>query len=72
MLSVLMCFLPSVSYCFSASCPFAVDRLSLFYMSMSLVSFPFVGVLLSLVDASMVLLVPGPCGLRAARLNNCC
>ena len=55
--------------CSFATCPFAVDRLSLFYMSMSLVSFPFVVVLLSLFDSSMVLLVPGPCGLRAARLN---
>ena len=56
--------------CSFATCPFASARLSFFHLSMSLVSFPFVGVLLSLVDASMVLLVPGPCGLRAARLNN--
>ena len=65
--------LVSVS-CFSGrcsfpTCPFAFARLSLFHLSMSLVSFPFVVVLLSLCDSSMVLLVPGPCGLRAARLN---
>ena len=55
--------------CSFATCPFAFERLSLFHLSMSLVSFPFVVVLLSLFDSSMVLFVPGPCGLRAARLN---
>ena len=52
-----------------ATCPCAFARLSLFRFSMPLVSFPFVVVLLSLCDSSMVLFVPGPCGLRAARLN---
>ena len=52
-----------------ATCPCAFARLSLFRFWMPLVSFPFVVVLLSLCDSSMVLFVPGPCGLRAARLN---
>ena len=55
--------------CSLATCPFAFDRLSLFHLSMSLVSFPIVVVLLSLFDSSMVLLVPGHCGLRAVRLK---
>ena len=48
---------------------FALRRLSLFHLLMSLVSFPFVVDRLPLFDLSMVILVPGPCGLRAARLN---
>ena len=55
--------------CSFATRPFAFDRLSLFHLSMSFVSFPFVVHRLSPFDLSMVLLVPGPCGLRAARLN---
>ena len=53
--------------CSFASCPFALRRLSLFHLLMSLVSFPFVVDRLPLFDLSMVILVPGPCGLRAAR-----
>ena len=49
--------------CSFATCPFALDRLSL-------VSFSFAVDRLSLFDLSMVLWVPGPCGLRAARFNN--
>ena len=67
--AVLVSFSGFSGRCSFATCPFAFDRLSLFHLSMSLVSFPFVVVLLSLFDSSMVLFVPGPCGLRAARLN---
>ena len=67
--AVLVSFSGFSGRCSFATCPFAFDRLSLFHLSMSLVSFPIVVVLLSLFDSSMVLLVPGPCGLRAARLN---
>ena len=56
--------------CSFASCPFALRRLSLFHLLMSLVSVPFVVDRLPLFDLSMVIWVPGPCGLRAARLNN--
>ena len=67
--AVLVSFSGFSGRCSFATCPFAFARLSLFHLSMSLVSFPIVVVLLSLFDSSMVLLVPGPCGLRAARLN---
>ena len=67
--AVLVSFSGFSGRCLFATCPFIFDRLSIFHLSMSLVSFPFVVVLLSLFDSSMVLLVPGPCGLRAARLN---
>ena len=67
--TVLVSFSGFSGRCSFATCPFAFARLSLFHLSMSLVSFPIVVVLLSLFDSSMVLLVPGPCGLRAARLN---
>ena len=68
--AVLVSFFGFWGRCSFATCPFAFDRLSLFHLSMSLVSFPFVVGRLSPFDLSMVLLVPGPCGLRAARLNN--
>ena len=55
--------------CSFATCPFAFERLPISRLSMSLVSLPFVVHRLSLFDLSIVLLVPGPCGLRAARLN---
>ena len=68
--AVLVSFSGFSGRCSFGTCPFAFDRLSLFYLSMSLVSFPIVVVLLSLFESSMVLLVPRPCGMRAARLNN--
>ena len=55
--------------CSFATCPFAFERLPISRLSMSLVSLPFVVHRLSLFDLSIVLLVPGPCGLRAARLQ---
>ena len=67
--TVLVSFSGFSGRCSFATCPFAFARLSLFHLSMSLVSFPIVVVLLSLFHSSMVLLVPGPCGLRAARSN---
>ena len=68
--AVLMSFSGFSGRCSFGTCPLAFGRRSLFYLSMSLVSFPIVVVLLSLFDSSMVLLVPGPCGLRAARLSD--
>ena len=67
--AVLVSFCGFWGRCSCATCPFALARLSLFHLSMSLVSFPFVVDRLPLFDLSMVLLVPGPCGLRAAPLN---
>ena len=55
--------------CSFATCTFAFERLPISRLSMSLVSLPFVVHRLSLFDLSIVLLVPGPCGLRSARLN---
>ena len=66
--AVLVSFSGFWGRCSFANCPFAFDRLSLFHLSMSLVSFPFVVDRLLPFDLSMVLLVPGPCGLHAARL----
>ena len=82
--AILVSFSNFWARCSFATCPFAFDRLSLFHLSMSLVSFPIVVVLgtlapilfLSLFDLWIfafrcvdVALGPGPCGLRAARLN---
>ena len=67
--AVLVSFSGFWGRCSFATCPFAFERLPISRLSMSLVSLAFVVHRLSLFDLSIVLLVPGPCGLRAARLN---